>query len=210
MGSVKGLRWIVRIVWAGLILIWLGIGLVSSPNLLRVNYLQESIETTRFDVNWLVDADWHFGVNCNADNECVSRTAADSIEQVNLSLNRIEQRLMTQRVAEVLLTAQADRQEPGSACYRKSVTNCLARYALGISKEIIGRKNSSNDLLLALLRLRAIDRARKGAVSIPNDSSENTLALTAAALARDMGGMPISLESGVEQLYKDQEEEVLP
>jgi hypothetical protein len=207
MGSVKGLRWIVRIVWLSLIVIWLGMGLVIGPNLFTVDYLQESIETTEFDVNWLVDADWHFGVNCNSNNECVSRTAADSKEQVGLSLDRIEERLMTQRVAEVLLTAQADRQEPSSACYRKSVSNCLATYALGISKEIIGKRNTSNDLLLALLRLRAIDKAREGAVvSIPNDSSENTLALTAAALARDMG-IPISLESGIQQLYDSQEEE---
>jgi hypothetical protein len=118
---------------------------------------------------------------------------------------------MQQKVAEVLLNARKDREEMKSDCYRKSMNECLSLYAQGISAELITtstgkskRKISTNQLLLAVSRLKAIDKAREGGqFRIPNESFNHLLALTAHALGRDIVSFPWSLEGEIEKLYKE-------
>ena len=205
----KKLDWVVLIIWILMLLSWLIMGLITLPSLFSTDFLKKSVPVIQVDADWLVDTEWPDTPICNSDNKCIDKTLKDSREQVNLSLDKIYEGLMQQKVAEVLLSVRKDRENPKNDCFRKSMNECLSIYAQGISSELVPtgknkRKISTNQLLLAVSRLKAIDKAREGGdLRIPNETFNQLLALTANALGRDIVSFPWSLEGEIEKLYKE-------
>lgn len=199
-------RLILICAWSILVAFWLILGGFLIPRLVKVDYFKESIQTPVVDVDWLVDSDWGSKPTCNDKQECSPRSIEESVNQFTFVIEDIEKKLMKQKVVEILLTAQQDRELPTSPCSNKPLSFCLANYAQGISVEVLQMKgaDSLNSLLLAVTRLKAISQAREQTTfSIPNESVQHVLALSAAALSRDIEDLNSSLEGRIERLYNE-------
>ena len=191
-----------NLVWIGpLIVTWLIYGCIYIPNLFDISFLREEPDLKQVNLDWLLDKNWATSICENG--ICNSKSINESLMEFSNAIEEVENSLIRKKELEIILIANADRKNPESPCYDKSINNCLGYFTLGISKQASNPDISTDEAIEIVGKLKALNWVRTGRYlfEVQPDSNSKMLTQIALALSRDIEDIPTTPDQIIESVY---------